>query len=76
MAPVFEAFDNGEHFAVVDVIIAFCGNTLPRPERDGMEDAVGVRLGYDARYGEAGRIGVKRDGKFGIEVRENWRSRE
>ena len=76
MAPVFEAFDNGEHFAVVDVIIAFCRNALPRPELDGVEDAVGVGLGYDARHGEARRIGMKRDGELGIEVRENWRSRE
>ena len=72
VAPMFEAFDNGEHFAVVDIVIAFCGNTLPRPEGDGMEDAVGIRLGYDARYGEARRIGVKRDGKFGVEVHKNW----
>ena len=72
VAPVLEAFDNGEHFTIVDIVIAFCGKTLPRPERDGMEDAVGVRLGYDARYGEAGRIGMKRDGELGIEVSQDW----
>ena len=73
VAPVFEAFDNGEHFAVVDVIIAFCGDTLPRPEGDRVENADCIRLAYNARYGEARRIGVKRNGELGIEVCENQR---
>ena len=29
MTPVLEAFDNGEHFAIVDIIVAFRRGTLP-----------------------------------------------
>ena len=28
VTPMFEAFDNGEHFVVTDIMIAFRGNAL------------------------------------------------
>ena len=34
VAPVFEAFYNGEHFAIVDVVIAFRRDALPGPKCD------------------------------------------
>ena len=51
---MFEAFDNCEHFAVVDVIVTFGGNALPGPEGDGVQDTVSVGLGYDTRHSESG----------------------
>ena len=73
MAPVLEALDNGEHFPVVDIVIAFCWNTLPRPECDWVQDSIGVGLGNNARDGESRGISVECNREFRIEVTEYWR---
>ena len=36
VSPVLEAFDNGEHFAVVDVIVAFRRDALSGPKGNRM----------------------------------------
>ena len=54
VTPVFEAFDNGEHFTIMDIVIAFCGDTLSGPKCDGVWNTISIRLGYDTRYGKSG----------------------
>ena len=44
VAPVLKAFDNGEHFPIVDIVVAFCRDALPRPEGDRMQDSIDVWL--------------------------------
>ena len=47
VAPVLHTFDNGKHFAVMDIVVTFCRCALARPIRDRMEKAI-VRLGNDS----------------------------
>ena len=73
---MFEAFDNCEHFAVVDVIVTFGGNALPGPEGDGVQDTVSVGLGYDTRHSESRRICMEHDREFRVEMTEDRSRRE
>ena len=54
MVPMFDRLDDRKHFAIVNVIIAFCGRAFARPECDGMEATFGVGLANNARNSEAG----------------------
>src|SRR5438045_8565525 len=58
VTPVFYTLDDSKHFAVMDVVIAFCSGAFARPIRDGVKKAF-VGLRNDARDGESRRIGMK-----------------
>ena len=36
VSPVLEAFDNSKHFSIIDIIVAFCRDTLSGPKCNRM----------------------------------------
>ena len=58
VTPMTESENNGKHFAIVNVVVAFSRIGLARPESDGMELTI-VLLAEDCRRGEARGVGVQ-----------------
>ena len=48
VAPVLHGFDNGQHFSIMNVIVAFGRKTFPRPKCHRVKDAI-MRLADDSR---------------------------
>jgi len=70
VTPMLHGFDNGEHFAVVSVVVAFGGSTFARPEGHRVQTTV-MRLGDETGHGEAGGVSVERGFEIWIEMAEN-----
>ena len=68
---MFHRFNDGKHFAVVSVVVAFRGSTFAGPEGDGVK-LIFVGLGNDSGDCEARGISMEGDREFRVEVSENW----
>ena len=75
MAPMFYRFDDGEHFAVMNVIVEFGRDTFSRIECDRVPD-MSVELADNARDCKVGCVGMNSNRENRIEMLENWRGGE
>jgi hypothetical protein len=71
VTPMTQREHNGKHLAIMNVIVAFSGIRLARPESDGMKLTV-MLLTNDARRGEARRVGVEVNGQIRVEMSKDW----
>ena len=70
MTPMLHRLNYGEHFTIVDIVVALCRRALARPISDRVQTAR-VRLRNDTGQGQTRGISVERDRELGIEVTED-----
>jgi len=69
--PMLHGRDNRKHLTVVDVVIAFSGVGLSRPESDRVEEFILAILAKDTRTGESGGVRIQVNRELWVEVMQN-----
>jgi hypothetical protein len=70
VSPMSHAFNNGEHFAIVDIVVAFGRKAFSRVKGYRVPSVI-VKLANDTRDGETRSISVDTNGKIGVKVSQD-----
>ena len=72
MTPVFEGFTDGEHFSIVDVVVAFGFCHRLRTVGDRVPEVIRMFLGDHATSSVAGCVNFNASGERRVPDGENW----